>query len=123
MKPTFGPILCVLAAVGSLVEARAQQPPRLTADVEIAWLEDGARQAMWLEAGPDQANQPYIVLGSLSGTYPGVSVGGVQLPLNVDLYTTLTLTQPNTFLARSFGLLDRTGRATAEVVVPPGLEA
>ncbi len=123
MRLTIGSTLFALAALSSLAEARAQQPPRLSTGIQFGWLEDGARQPMWLEAGPDQANQPYIVLGSLSGTYPGVSVGGVHLPLNVDSYTTLTLTQPNTFLAGSFGLLDGNGRATAELVVPPGLEA
>jgi len=44
------------------------------------------------------------VLGSLTGTSPGISFGSVHLPLNVDPYFQIALTKPN--LGPLFNSLD-----------------
>ncbi len=70
---------------------------------------------------PLLAQRPYLVLGSVSGTAPGVPIGGGVLPLNFDAYTAQTLLAPNAPpLLASFGLLDAGGAATATFVLGPG---
>ncbi len=73
-----------------------------------------------LDADVANAGNPYLLLGSVSGTSPGTPVGGMLIPLNVDAYTLYTLQSPNAPpLAGSFALLDAQGRATASFTVPP----
>ena len=63
----------------------------------------------------------YVLLGSLSGTTPGIPIGLLVLPLNPDAYLTFTLTSPNTPpLGNSLGLLDAFGEAAASFTIPPG---
>ena len=70
----------------------------------------GGRQALRILAGNDAGNLPYLTVGSLSGTSPGVVVLGTPVPVNFDAYFTLTLIHPNTPpLAGSLGILDGTG--------------
>ena len=54
---------------------------------------------------------PYLVLGTLSGTTPGVDLGAVHIALNPDAYTTLLFTKPGTLIADSFGFLNAYGAA------------
>ena len=64
------------------------------------------------------------MLGSKSGTSPGLPLDGLLLPLNVDGYTLATLMEPNRPpLGNTYGLLDAGGRATATITVPTGLPA
>ena len=82
----------------------------------------GGMQTMSLDAGVSNANLPYLLLGTLSGTTPGFPIESFVLPLNVDPYTTLTLEAPNQPpLTGSFGQLDSTGKATCLFSVPQGL--
>jgi hypothetical protein len=81
----------------------------------------GGSQVMTLNAGPDRGNDIYFLLGSSSGTTPGINLDGLNLPLNFDSYTNFTLSAPNTFIAGSLGLFDGLGRATATLNVPAGL--
>lgn len=79
-------------------------------DVSIA----NAAQSWQIEAGAAQAGRVYLVLGSLSGTAPGVLLDGHVLPLVPDAYTTYTLTAPNQVpLFGTLGVLDANGSATA----------
>jgi hypothetical protein len=60
------------------------------------------------------------VLGSLSGTSPGTSVGGLVLPLNGDAYFAYTLVQiGQPPLSSSAGVLGALGEAQAVLGVPP----
>jgi hypothetical protein len=97
------------------------RPPLTGAPSEIS-LSSGGAQTLTLAAGPLQANRVYLVLGSLSGTQPGVPIGSLHLPLQLDAYTEITLTSPNTPpLSASLGLLDARGVAIAQFALPPGL--
>lgn len=70
----------------------------------------------------DVANTPYWVVGSASGTSPGIVLDGLQLPINVDNYTLHTLMFPNSGVFNaSQAWLDSNGNATAGVVVSPGV--
>jgi hypothetical protein len=68
-----------------------------------------------LDAGPDFAGQPYLLLGTLSGTVPGIMLpGGTQVPLNWDAFTTLVVSLLGTPIFQDFmGTLDPSGTATA----------
>ncbi|QDU67837.1 PQQ-dependent sugar dehydrogenase [Engelhardtia mirabilis] len=74
-----------------------------------------------LDAGAGQAGAIYLVLGSASGTAPGITLDGNLLPLNPDAYSTLTLTAPNLPpFTNTFSLLDGSGTAVASLDIPGG---
>jgi hypothetical protein len=73
-----------------------------------------------LEAGLANANRPYWVLGTFSGTTPGLNLaGGTHLPLNPSLYLTFTITNPNTgLLSNSLGFLNANGHGASTFTLP-----
>jgi hypothetical protein len=68
-----------------------------------------------LNAGAAHGNRTYLILGSLSGTYPGTTLpGGAHLPLNWDTFTNLVLDALGTSIFPNFyGNLDASGEAEA----------
>ncbi len=75
-----------------------------------------------LVAGTPRAGDFYFLLGSISGTSPGIPVDGFTLPLNNDPYFKFTLNFPGSALfSNSFGVVDAQGRGTASMNVAPGL--
>jgi hypothetical protein len=86
----------------------------------------GGTQSWDLDAGPAHAGQLYLVLGSLSGTAPGIPLGGgLTLPLNHDFWLDFTLSMPNAPpLFESLGVLDAAGtRHAFGLDLPSGLPA
>lgn len=83
----------------------------------------GATAALQLNAGPAFANRTYLMLGSFSGTAPGIVISaGVKLPLNFDSYFNhLLLTTNPPVLQNHIGVLDAQGKATATYVNPANL--
>lgn len=82
----------------------------------------GGAQKLSLFAGQALGNSTYFVLGSVTGTAPGLTFpGGVNLPLNFDPYMNLTLTAPNTLITASNATLNGNGTAVATLGVPPGV--
>ena len=74
----------------------------------------GGTQAFTLDAGPGEGGALYLLLGTLSGTDPGVPFDDLLVPLNIDAYLLRTLLKPNAPpLAGSFGALDANGQSTA----------
>jgi len=82
----------------------------------------GGDHVLELDAGPEHASRIYLMLGSVTGTQPGLPIDARVLPLNFDPYFSLMLAQPNSavFVA-TLGLLDGAGTATARIRVPAGL--
>ena len=81
---------------------------------------NGGTQTLLLNAGPQNAGAFYFLLGTLSGTRPGITFGPVTLPLNLDPYFSFTLNAPNGGpLQMQAGTLDATGRATATFGAAP----
>ena len=108
--PTHGFVHVRLDPVPSLAGAPA--------DVSLA---AGGSHVLELAAGPACAHDVYLVLGSTSGTEPGVPLGDLVLALVPDSYTNLTLVAPNQPpLASTLGVLDASGTASAAIVVPAG---
>ena len=81
----------------------------------------GGTTNFFLNAGPANAGLFYLLLGSLSGTAPGLPLGAVTLPLNMDAYFSFTLSNANgPILEDTFGLLDACGTARAAFHLPAG---
>jgi hypothetical protein len=82
-------------------------------------LSTGGAQDLFLRAGPPFAGDIYVMLGSLSGTSPGVDIGVGTLPLVVDSYTTTLLSSGGGELFTPWlGLLDADGHATTQFALP-----
>lgn len=98
--------------------------PPLYADVFEISTTLGGMQTFSIEAGTAQGSRVYLLLGSLSGNWPGQGLGSLLLPLNVDAYTQWSFDYPNTApLAGSLGVLSTQGSASATLTMPPGLPA
>ncbi len=94
--------------------------PSLYASPPLLAAEPAGTQYLTLRAGPGFAGAPYLVLGSRSGTAPGITIDGVTLPLNPDGYFLETLLAANgPILQSTFGVLDYAGDGGARIVKPP----
>jgi hypothetical protein len=103
--------------MGFLIRDRG---PLDTLGVSQVSVSAGGSQPLSIWTGKDNAFLAYFVLGSLSGTTPGIPVGGEVMPLNYDSYTSFTLTNPNSpILTGSFAGLDMFGAGIASFNVPP----
>jgi len=81
----------------------------------------GGTAEMFLDAGAANAGGLYFVLGSTSGSTPGIPFGADTIPLNFDGYFSFTLAHPNTApLGATFGTLDADGCGTATFTLPAG---
>lgn len=80
----------------------------------------GGKARFTLEGGRSMAARLYLVLGTVSGTSPGIPLGNnLTLPLQVDAWFWATLTGPNRApLTNSLGFLDLTGKAEAAFSLP-----
>jgi hypothetical protein len=47
----------------------------------------GGSSNLSLTAGPDHGNKTYLVLSCVTGTWPGFSLSGIDVPLNTDDFT------------------------------------
>lgn len=90
-------------------------------------LSTGGTQVMQLDAGHLHAGDLYLLLGTFSGTSPGLPAApGISLPLTADTYFFVTLNHPNQPpIGSSFGLTNASGHSTATFTIPatlnPGL--
>jgi hypothetical protein len=93
----------------------------LSSSVTQISLASGGSQPLSLDAGHLHAGENYWLLGSMSGTSPGIPLpGGLLLPLNPDRYFTRTLERPNLPpLANSKGTLNASGHADAAFTTVP----
>ncbi len=94
----------------------------LSGDTKQVSVATGGTQTLTLDADTQSAMRGYWVVGSVTGTKPGVPLGGVVVPLRYDFYTDFTVAAPNsTVLSTSRGTLDAKGRGKATFNVPKGL--
>lgn len=122
---TGSPIWRVDAAGQGTVQTLTIKVSALSANVPTLSLATAGSQILSLNGGLPNANKPYIMLGSVSGTTPGIFIAlGVKLPLNYDVYFDYLLNHPNTApMANSVGMLNSQGKATATFTLPAGLGA
>ena len=104
-------------------EIRGQiRPGYLNIDTLSLSIQVGGRQKLRLGAGKENGGNVFAILGSSAGTAPGIPLGDFVLPLNPDGYFNLLLTNPNSIVAPSIGLLNPAGETTSEFYLPPGLQ-
>jgi hypothetical protein len=114
-----GPFARVPLLVAALASGGAPAAQSLSVDTASIALDRGGTQNFTLTGGASWAGFPYLLLGTGTGTSPGFSLGGFQVPLNVDAYFRATLESPFPILTGSFALLDGGGNATAALTLPP----
>ena len=87
----------------------------LSSDVDTVVVTRGGIQPLALDAGRVHAGRAYALVGSRSGTMPGLLLqSGLVLPLNPDPYFQLTLHSPDDSpLTAARGTLDARGHATS----------
>jgi len=72
----------------------------------------GGTSEFTLSLGAARANKPYVILSGKLGTWPGVRVNGVDVPLNIDSWTYTAFGMINTpYLVNFRGTLDGSGTA------------
>ena len=84
----------------------------------------GAEVHFVVQAGVAAGNLPYVLLGSASGTTPGIPLGFQNVPLNPDAFTDFTILGAGPpVLPGSIGVTSASGRADAWLSAAPGLFA
>lgn len=122
---TLDPVTSVLTAFGvdGLGDVRGGayfDPSIIDGTPDQLSVSAGGSQTIAIQPGTNFAGMFHLLLGTLSGTTPGVSIESNVLPLNIDVYFLQTLTSPNAPpLAGSFGVLDGSGTASASFTLPP----
>jgi hypothetical protein len=77
---------------------------------------------LFLNAGEENKQRNYLILGSITGTEPGTPLPGAKatLPLNWDLFTNVIISIVNTPVFTNFqGILDGQGSGMALMNLPP----
>ncbi len=92
----------------------------LWADAQTMSASTGGLVQFDLVAGTDHSSSGYLMMGTASGTVPGFRFGGLQIPVNLDGYTTAILSLAGGPALPTFvGPLDALGRGTADFGLPP----
>lgn len=95
--------------------------PRMTADVGSVQVASGGSQTFALTAGPNQGPGKFgLMVGSLSGTAPGLMLGDICVPLAPDAYTAFLLQAgSNGPISALIAPLGSDGTRTAVLSLPP----
>lgn len=73
----------------------------------------GGTVNFYIDIGPNHAGDGYFLLASGSGTSPGIAAGGINVPINPDFWTDLSIVFANSAIfPNSTGILSATGSAT-----------
>jgi subtilisin family serine protease len=88
-------------------------PPSLALDVGGSW-------RLRVNGTRELAGGSYMLLGSTTGTSPGLTLGLTQWPLIADDYLRITMSG-SPWLRAFVGVLDEEGKAVAQITVPEGL--
>jgi len=95
--------------------------PGMTQSASSISLASGGAVNLEVSVGPQHGGAWRLVLGSVSGSTPGLQIAGVHLPLNVDAYFLHTLQTPNTPpLVRNLAPLSAQGAGSARFALPAG---
>ena len=96
-----------------------RQRSALTTSADRVSLQNPTRIDLQVRGGTARAGRSYLLLASLSGTFPGLPLQGGTLPLNYDflLQASAQLTG-TTLFPNGFGQLDAQGTANAALAFP-----
>ena len=79
----------------------------------------GGQVGFELSVAGEHAGSIYLLLGSLSGTEPGISGSGLHLALNADAYFASGLSLGGSLIDAPLGTFDALGQASAVLTAPP----
>lgn len=106
--------MCVVGPIGPKAT--------LVTDVPAISCGNGGVQQLTFTPGQAHVGDLYVIFGSMSGWAPGFPLGGLQVPLNPDPYSTLSIELANTtFFVDTLGVIGPSGSVTSHLVAPPGL--
>ena len=92
----------------------------MTSDIHSFSLAASNTQTLSIEVGATHSGRTYWTLGTVSGTSPGVTLFGVNIPLNYDPWTDLTIALTNSAtLVTSRGTLNASGQGSTQIVAGP----
>ncbi|MFQ5507208.1 MAG: integrin alpha [Planctomycetota bacterium] len=111
----------LLVGAAGFARLLSSRPLSLETDTHRLSVASGGSQSFRLDAGPGQRNGVYLLLGTASGTRPGIRFPKATLPLNPDSYFLLSIAYPNLWIQGSLGLLDRSGKAQARFLLSPSV--
>ncbi|PIE25654.1 MAG: hypothetical protein CSA62_00630 [Planctomycetota bacterium] len=97
------------------------RPMRLSADEHHLFAGGSKYQWLQLDAGVAHAGDFFFFVGTASGTKPGLQLGSLHVPIQVDAVTKLYFAARDSLFAPSSGLLDAAGRGTSSFFLPPEL--
>lgn len=112
------------SGVGGAFHASAVDRRFWTNKRELSAFTPGDSLDFGLIAGSSFAGDTYVVLGSVTGSMPGLPLpgSGLTIPVNFDWYTQLSFMMAGSAVFTDFiGVLDGQGRGTASLVVPSNL--
>ncbi len=102
-----------------ITEVWALDVPNLIGQPASVSLAAGGSQNLELRAGHAYAGSIYLLLGSASGTSPGLPIDTVTLPLVFDTWTQFTLQSPNQGpLVQTLGTMNGAGQGFARLDLP-----
>lgn len=81
----------------------------------------GSTRTFYLKGGPSYAGGDYWMWVGVSGTYPGMTVSGVNIPLNYDILVNLGWLAPGAIGSGFMGKFDGNGEATASMTILPDM--
>jgi hypothetical protein len=90
-----------------------QVPNFVSSPLEIS-VATGGTVNFALDAGPTYAGKTYIILTGVTGTHPGFALSGINVPLNMDVWTFMAFDLINSPLMPGFlSSLDGSGQGSA----------
>jgi hypothetical protein len=108
---------CIYSYIDNISLVPAE--PNLATDKINVPCDIGARVNFMLDAGAAHGNKDYWIWMSASGTYPGIPLGTVTVPLNYDALFAFGLLYPGFAGSTGFiGVLDGQGQAKAALLLP-----
>jgi len=93
----------------------------LSTDTNSVSIFRGGKAAISIHAGASHSGDLVMMLGSASGSYPGITVSGKKLHLNADSYLSFTLGAPHAVFFNNLSVLDANGEGGVGFVLPSGL--
>ena len=112
----------IVPGAGSLVFHAHYTERSLWSSQSTLSVSAGGTANLDLVLGSQYAGSTYLLLGSMSGTSPGLGYMGMTIPLNVDPFLVLTATAINSpVLPNSLGFVPPGGVVHTSFVLPPGV--
>ena len=99
------------------------RPLDLTSDTSSLGLFRGGKVVFYIHAGTTEAGSLCMMLGTASGTLPGILIGKERLLLNNDAYLSFTLAAPLAVFTNNLSTLDPQGLGQIGFTLPTGLPA